>query len=112
MAERSVRRTLANKRGEDSEGKVPQTVWQGNSGWRVGPGGSEAATSFFLEAYHSELCLARVDADTLSSGGGTGLFSVSELARVIKRMRTQTAPSPFDRVGYTIFKSALHYSLP
>ena len=28
-------------------------------------------------------------------------FSVCELARVIKRMRAQSAPSPFDRVGYT-----------
>ena len=27
-------------------------------------------------------------------------FSMSEVARVIKRMKIQSAPSPFDRVGY------------
>ena len=31
-------------------------------------------------------------------------FSIPEVAQVIKRMKSASAPSPFDRVGYVIFK--------
>ena len=71
--------------------------------------GNEAATSFFSEVYHSDPrnfvqpdwmltpCPPEVELDCSQ-------FSVSELARDIKKMRAQSAPSPFDRVGYTSFK--------
>ena len=32
-------------------------------------------------------------------------FSPSEIARVIRRMKARSTPSPFDRVGYVIFKN-------
>ena len=71
--------------------------------------GDEAATSFFSEVYHSTPwnfvqpgwmptpSPPEVELDCSQ-------FSESELARVIKRMKAQSAPSPFDRVGYILFK--------
>ena len=71
--------------------------------------GSEAATSFFSEVYHSDpQNFVRPEWMPTPSPPEVELdcsqFSVSELARVTKKMRAQSAPSPFDRVGYTIFK--------
>ena len=67
------------------------------------------ATTFFSQVYHSAPRnfvqpewmptppLPKVEFDDTP-------FSDSEVVRVIKKMKTQSAPSPFDRVGYVIFK--------
>ena len=71
--------------------------------------GDEAATSFFSGVYHSDPRIF-VQPEWMSTPSPPEVeldcsqFSVSELARVIKRMKAQSAPSPFDRVGYIIFK--------
>ena len=71
--------------------------------------GEEAATSFFTEMYHSNPrnftqpewvptpSSPEVEYDCSP-------FTQDEVARIIKRMRAQSAPSPFDRVGYVMFK--------
>ena len=71
--------------------------------------GSEAATAFFSEVYHSDSRnFVRPEWMPTPSPPQVELdcsqFSESELARVNKKMRAQSAPSHFDRVGYTIFK--------
>ena len=84
-------------------------ILDGGSG-RVDPTfGDEAATSFFSEVYHSDpRNFVRPEWMPTPSPPEVELdcsqFSVSELTRVIKKTRAQSAPSPFDRVGYTIFK--------
>ena len=77
---------------------------------RVEPSfGDEAATSFFSGVYHSDPRIF-VQPEWMPTPSPPEVeldcsqFSVSELARVIKRMKAQSAPSPFDRVGYIIFK--------
>ena len=71
--------------------------------------GDEAATSFFSGVYHSDpRNFVQPEWMPTPSPPEVELdcsqFSVSELARVIKRMKAKSAPSPFDRVGYIIFK--------
>ena len=84
-------------------------VLDGRQGQETPAFGVEAATSFFSEAYHS-------DPQNFNQPGwmptppppevefDCSPFSVSEVARVIKKMKAQSAPSPFDRVGYIKFK--------
>ena len=68
-----------------------------------------------LQPSSSQRCITQ-DLRTLSSLSGCHLlpppkmeldcspFSESEVAQVIKRMKPQSAPSPFVRIGYAIFK--------
>ena len=70
---------------------------------------STAATSFFTEIYHSgPQAFAKPEWMPTPSPPQVEFvcspFSASEVARVIKRMKAQSAPSPFDRVGYIILK--------
>ena len=70
---------------------------------------SDVATSFFTKVYHSTLRNfpppqwmpapppPEVELDCSP-------FSQAEVAQVIRRTKAQSAPSPFDRVGYIIFK--------
>ena len=69
----------------------------------------EAATSFFSEVYHSDpRNFVQPEWMPTPSPPEVELdcsqFTESELARVIKRMKAHSAPSPFDRVGHIIFK--------
>ena len=71
--------------------------------------GEEATTSFFSKVYHSNP-RNFVQPEWMPTPSppevelDCSLFSESELARVIKRTKAHSAPSPFDRVGYIIFK--------
>ena len=71
-----------------------------------------AATSFFSDIHHSSAqSFAQPEWLPTSSPPEVELdcspFSLNEVARVVKRMKTQSAPSPFDRVGYVVFKRCL-----
>jgi hypothetical protein len=84
-------------------------VLDGRLGGEVPTFGVGDATTFFSQVYHSAPRnfvqpewmptppLPKVEFDDTP-------FSDSEVVRVIKKMKTQSAPSPFDRVGYVIFK--------
>ena len=68
-----------------------------------------AATTFFTDIYHSsDQGFAQPDWLPTPASPEVELdcspFSLNEVARVIKRTKTQSAPSPFDRVGYVTFK--------
>lgn len=84
-------------------------ILDGSLGQEVPTFGDEAATTFFSQVYSSTPrnfvqpvwmptpSLPEVELDCSP-------FSQIEVARVIKRVKTQSALSPFDRVGYIIFK--------
>jgi hypothetical protein len=68
-----------------------------------------AAAKFFSEVYHSgPRNFVQPEWMPSPSPPETELdcspFSESEVAQVIKRMKPQSAPSPFDWIGYAIFK--------
>ena len=68
-----------------------------------------AAVKFFSEVYHSGP-RNFVQPEWIPSPSPPEMeldcspFSESEVTQVIKRMKPQSAPSPFDRIGYVIFK--------
>ena len=70
---------------------------------------AERAYLFFSEVYQSD-SRNFVQPDWLPSPPTPEVemdcspFSVSEVTRVIKRMKSASAPSPFDRIGYVVFK--------
>ena len=71
--------------------------------------GRGVATSFFTDVYHSDpQNYTQPEWMPTPSSPETEFdyspFSESEVTRVIKRMKSQSAPSPFDRIGYIIFK--------
>ena len=71
--------------------------------------GSEAATTFFSEVYHSQP-KGFIQPDWIPTPPPPGdeldcsPFTESELASIIKKMKARSSPSPFDRIGYSIFK--------
>ena len=71
-----------------------------------------AAAKFFSEVYHSGP-RNFVQPEWMPSPSPPEMeldcspFSESEVAQVIKRMKPQSAPSPFDRIGYAIFEKCL-----
>ena len=71
--------------------------------------GSEAATTFFSEVYHSQP-KGFIQPEWIPTPPPPEVeldcspFTESELASVIKKMKARSSPSPFDRIGYSIFK--------
>ena len=91
--------------------RCAEEVLDGGSDQIVPAFGEETANEFFRDVYHSgprnymyvqpewmpTPPLPRVEMDSTP-------FTASEIKRVIKGMKARSAPSPFDRVGYVIFK--------
>ena len=89
--------------------RCAREVLDGGLGQEAPTFGEEAATAFLAEVYHCDPrnfaqpewmptpSLPEVEFDCSP-------FTEDEVVRIIKRMKAQSAPSPFDRIGYVIFK--------
>ena len=84
-------------------------VLDGQGGGEVPTFGVGDATTFFSQVYHSDP-RNFVQPEWMPTPPPPEVeldcspFSESEVARVMMKMKSQSAPSPFDRVGYIIFK--------
>ena len=91
-------------------GRYAKEVLDGGPSSHVTPAfGEEKAFKFFSEVYHSgirnyvqPLWMPSPPAPSVEMN--CSLFTATDIMRVIKKLKSCSAPSPFDRVGYVIFK--------
>ena len=94
-------------------GRYAKEVLDGGPSSHVTPAfGEEKAFQFFSEVYHSGV-RNYVQPPWMptppppSVEMDCSLFTATDIMRVIKKLKSCSAPSPFDRVGYVIFKKPM-----